>query len=76
MTLRRVSLRLPENPSGDLIAFARAVQAALRASFQVRITYAEDVYDPDKTPADMALPLPLVLHIEDPNAPDGADRTM
>lgn len=74
MRNRRVLLCLPETPSEDVLALARAVKAALLKTYDVRLKLADEDFDDDETPVASPLHQPLVLRIEEP--PDGGERTM
>jgi len=74
MRTRRVLLCLPETPSEDVLALARAVKAALSANYQVRLRLADEAFDDDVTPVDTPLKLPLVVTIKEPS--DDGERTM
>jgi hypothetical protein len=76
MRNRRVLLCLPKQPSENALALARAVKAALSATYQVRLQLEDgsEDFDDDATPVDSPIGGPLVLRIEDP--PDGGERTM
>ncbi len=71
---RRVLLCLPETPSEDVLALARAVKAALSADYQVRLRLADEDYDGDVTPVDTPLNQPLVISIKEPS--DDGERPM
>jgi hypothetical protein len=56
MRLRLVTLRLPELPSDNVLALARAIKASLARQYSVRLQLAdeaEDEYEDDeRTPVD------------------------
>ena len=74
MRNRRVLLCLPETPSEDVLALARAVKAALSMNYQVRLKLANEDFDSDVTPVDTPLKQPLVVSIKEPS--DDGERTI
>jgi hypothetical protein len=74
MRNRRVLLCLPETPSEDVMALARAVKAALSVNYQVRLRLADEAFDDDVTPVDTPHNQPLVVTIKEPS--DDGERTM
>jgi len=74
MRLRRVLLCLPERPSKDALALARAIKAALSDTHQIRLHLAGGNFDDDETPVEALHKQPLILKVEDP--PDGGEGTV